>query len=734
MALMNKESLKHDALPPPVDFSEASPSLHLQLRGLARKTLSYHRRQIKTNIFCLVIWPILIVVAAFALASIGRTPIPSRDIDLRYCVNEADPFNDVSFDPLDPKGDHFNARFVKVVDNKINIAHFPTKFGPYSFKKLPCIRWFGDNIPIKNPYENSTLPPQNEPHTHYTPSPAGSWFNLDELLKQHPVPPADGGPISEDETMSDRTFRSFSAIEQKVFISYPDSLKNVVGQFPNVTVNFTTPSTAIWPPTDPSIVYKTPNNTISSLLGNIPVRYANDIKLQMDGPNPREKIGVFKTSKFFHLPDAVSMENKVLEMVSRQLNPPRHYSTGKDGSQPIIPEEFEGDQPFGGLNIDSLDMDQLRLKMTMQMAMTPAAAGVRYAPDDKEYAGLRQLITMSQMTASMMKHKFGSNFTITQGLRIMPYIWSAKVLPNRSLNEISSGLFPFALSFLLPTIVWLLVQEKEDRHRMMMAMNGLRGFAYYLAHYIEFMCMQLIMCLVFALAATAIKSEFIWRTNPGFLVVLFLIWSHTQATFAFFIASFFSRARKAILLVYFFVAVSCIGGSLATIIFSQGVPVAWSIHPLFAFFHVIQIGIMHASLVNGLLPLSFRDITPGTAVFNSLMIMLGESVIFMVLTGYIDAVIPSEYGVTRPWHFPISMWFKSSSNTAYDPEAIAVASHTKYHQGSHDPQRILVGADADVYTERDRVESSQYTPDKTPLILHNLFHQYPNKVEPALRG
>ncbi|KAG0224141.1 hypothetical protein BGW41_005240 [Actinomortierella wolfii] len=737
MSSLNKDLSSHDPLPPPVDFTLASPSVGLQLRALARKTLSYHRRQYKINTCCLVIWPIAMVVVTFVLSLIENSRSIDKTLDIRYCVNEADPFNDLQFAPDEPRTP-FNQRYIKIVNNQLNTAWFPVNLNGGYPQPLPCIRWFGDQIPVKHPYENSTLPRQLEPHAMYTPSPAGTWFNLEQVLEKYPIPVADGGPPERNEFMR-RYYQSsdyFKQIWQKVLISYPDHLKDAVGQFPSVTPNFSTPGDATWPPADPSIVYIAPNNTVSSLLGNIPVRYAK-LESHEIGIDRIEDIyepskAYYATSKFFYKPDAASMDAAIFEMVKNAGNSYVYYP-GRNQTE--TPEEFRGQPPFGGLTIESLDLGQLRLKMTMQMAAT-VSKGEDFYGKDRVTAGLRQLITMSQMTTSMMKHKFGSNYTITQGLRIMPYVWNAKVLPNTNLNDLSAGFFPFALSFLLPIFVSLLVQEKEDRHRMMMAMNGLRSFAYYLAHYIEFMSMQLILCLFFALAATAIKSEFIWRTNPGLLVVLFLVWSHTQIALAFFIASFFSRARKASLTVYFFVAVSCIAGSLTEVIFTDGVPAAWSIHPMFAFFRIIQIGIVHASLVNGLYPLSFEDFKSGQPVFTSLMIMLGESVIFMVLTGYLDAILPSEYGVRRPWHFPISMWFKSSSAVC-DAEATVMADHTKFvakHHGTGDNQRILVGADADVYAERDRVESGVYRPDETPLILHNLFHQYPNKVEPALRG
>ncbi|KAG0249332.1 hypothetical protein DFQ27_000207, partial [Actinomortierella ambigua] len=376
MSSLNKDSLKHDALPPPVDFSQASPSLRLQLRGLARKTLSYHRRQYKTNICCLVVWPILIVVAAFALASSSETFFP--DIDLRYCVNEADIINDFKFNPLDPQEDFHTGRFIKLVDNKINAAWFPDRLTSGYPSALPCIRWFGDHIP-----------------------------SVHAIPGRHVVQPQRGSMGK-------------------------SCLKNAVGQFPNVTLIFATPPDAIWPPTDPSVVYMTPNNTVSTLLGNIPVRYTNQfIPSKASSPDDPAEMGLFRTSRFLPQPDAAAMDKIILEMVTRHINPPSMPS-GREFDIDAPPQnltEFEGDEPFGGLFIESVDLDQMRLKMTMQMAMTPST-GRSYTPRNSQYAGLRQMITMSQMTSSLMKHKFATNFTITQGLRIMPYVWSAKVMPN----------------------------------------------------------------------------------------------------------------------------------------------------------------------------------------------------------------------------------------------------------------------------------------------------------------
>jgi hypothetical protein len=85
-------------------------------------------------------------------------------------------------------------------------------------------------------------------------------------------------------------------------------------------------------------------------------------------------------------------------------------------------------------------------------------------------SGLRQIITMTQLTNSIVKTKFSGKYSISQGIRAMPYEYDDSVSNGYVLNQLSLRLFPFALCFLMPTFVSILVQEKEDRHRMMMAM------------------------------------------------------------------------------------------------------------------------------------------------------------------------------------------------------------------------------------------------------------------------
>ena len=115
------------------------------------------------------------------------------------------------------------------------------------------------------------------------------------------------------------------------------------------------------------------------------------------------------------------------------------------------------------ISVHELDPILAKLKMTLQF-------GVYEDRMSFHSSSLRQIITIIQFTQDIPRLKYGSNFTISQGLRALPYEFPWSRLNGETLNKNSMYMFPFALSFLLPTFAAILVQEKEDRHRMMMSM------------------------------------------------------------------------------------------------------------------------------------------------------------------------------------------------------------------------------------------------------------------------
>ncbi|KAF9957630.1 hypothetical protein BGZ70_009461, partial [Mortierella alpina] len=610
--LKKHEPHQHDPLPPAVDFTQVTPSARYQFRALARRALSYHRRQRFTSICCLIIWPVLLVVLclAFTLIGGGNSETGGR---IAFCVNDVDVNTNPRFSLSDlppPKADN----------SELKAAWYPTAFDSSYTAQMPCVRWFGETHPIKAPYENVSAADAAEPSSYYTPGPAGGWFKIEEFKTTR----------RDSRRGEQPALWTMPLINQTIFYTTANpQVAQQLGTVPNVTHTFLSET---WPPKG-NVVYNTSAPGVqpgTGLLGAIPVRYANKKVSTVNTTAPSrggrpELIYVmqYMAQTFNSRPDQAALDQAVVEMIEKYAAMDYNIDT----------------MPWGAVSFDAIDPAKSSIKMTMQYGQPSVNS---YSADEVTPSGLRQLITMAQMTGAMIKNKYPTQFRISQGLRALPYEWDSSILKGAQLTEISYRLFPFGLSFLLPTFVALMVKEKEDRHRMMMAMNGLKPVSYYLAHYVEFVTMQMILSLFFCVACAAISSKLVLYTNPLIIIVILLVWAHAQATMAFLISACFSKTRRATLIVYFLVAISCIMSSIADQLFKEnGVPTAWYIHPSFAFFQILSSGILHSSRVNGFYPLVWADFAPGTTLFTCLMFMLGESVLMVLLTFYIDAVAPS---------------------------------------------------------------------------------------------
>lgn len=142
---------EHDPLPPAVDFSSVTPTARYQFRALARRALSYHRRQRASNICCLVIWPVMLVVLCLIFSFMGGENLGKSSKIAAFCVNDADPLTSKGFDlskiPAGPNG-----------SKRIAAAWYPANlWGSRNEEALPCVRWFGESFPRKAPYENTTV-------------------------------------------------------------------------------------------------------------------------------------------------------------------------------------------------------------------------------------------------------------------------------------------------------------------------------------------------------------------------------------------------------------------------------------------------------------------------------------------------------------------------------------------------------------------------------------------------
>jgi hypothetical protein len=87
--------------------------------------------------------------------------------------------------------------------------------------------------------------------------------------------------------------------------------------------------------------------------------------------------------------------------------------------------------------------------------------------------------------------------------------------------------------------------------------------------------------------------------------------------------------------------------------------------------------------------------------------------VFLVLAFYFSLVVPSEFGVPRPWHFPVTDLYAkfTGKKVSLEVDKSVEALVEKLE-------------DADVKAERDRIDAKEYAPD-SPLIINHLRKVYP---------
>lgn len=165
-----------------------------------------------------------------------------------------------------------------------------------------------------------------------------------------------------------------------------------------------------------------------------------------------------------------------------------------------------------------------------------------------------------------------------------------------------------------------------------------------------------------------------------------------------------------------------------------------------------------ASYLRSRRPYSLALLKPPDQVGVALLFMVIEIPVLLLLASYFNAVIPSEYGVPKPWYFPCSpifRWCSSSNDESEDQKkkksaesqqengTASAASATTSTDHSH-PIEIINGEpflehelteaekeapgapeeDADVKVERKRVLTNDFDASRTPLLLVGMRKVY----------
>ena len=142
--------------------------------------------------------------------------------------------------------------------------------------------------------------------------------------------------------------------------------------------------------------------------------------------------------------------------------------------------------------------------------------------------GIRQIQAQTMIDQAILRKSnptLYSNATITQGLRAFPQIYSTAT--KFQFGGIIGGiLYPFGVSFLLPSFVISLVKEKEERILIMMKMNGINELSYYASHYTTFFTQFVFSTFFFFIFGMipALNLTFFTATQVVVYLLLFFVW------------------------------------------------------------------------------------------------------------------------------------------------------------------------------------------------------------------
>jgi len=154
-------------------------------------------------------------------------------------------------------------------------------------------------------------------------------------------------------------------------------------------------------------------------------------------------------------------------------------------------------------------------------------------------------------------------------------------------------------------------------------------------------------------------------------------------------------------------------------------PDAYLIYPPFAFYRGLSI-MNQASADVSVPSYKMSMMKPGDEVFKCVIALIVETIIVFIAAAYLIAVIPSEYGTHRPWHFPITdtiKWIKryreKGSKEQPKEDSVKITIDEETDADDH------FGEDDDVQAERQRVFNKEYPADSS-VIIKDMRKVYPN--------
>ncbi|KAH9268391.1 hypothetical protein BASA83_009390 [Batrachochytrium salamandrivorans] len=709
-----------------------------KLRAFGRKAISFQQRQWFTNICCVSLCPLLMVMVSLVLKlTISSLSNDSSDnYQILYC-SSALSINEQNWPIFNLSGIGIAVSNPATVPNALpglpvrNANYFSRAslvdlasknvFSQLSSTtvagSVPCVNWFGGQYPQNDASVYERIPrTSTHPNYAFKDSLYVSELNSGWLDVLQPIlTGSDAGRQAQALSLA----RSFALFQMRPWA--------VVSVGNNVD-----PSSIGTSPKQPLLstlaqipnVFFTPAGSANGMLDTIEPRYAVDISLSPPGFGGAQKVPYFN---FTSSPNQAEMDTYFFNSIQQAItNLAQVDSSALQGSPSDIQmalllgtlNKAFSVVPYAGIAFNTVNHADKNYAYVLQVGRDNRLDQTPGFP----LAGLRTLLQQAQLSNSILRFSSSQlqSTVITQGLRNFPFIAKPSFdIPFGSI--IGRILYPLGISFLLPIFTISLVRDKELRIVTMMRMNGLGSpAAYYVSEYFTFLFTFMVSTVIFWVSGYLTSLELFSKTDPILLAILFFLWGNTQVTLALFFNSLYRQSRIALIGVFLIVVCGVVTAFILDHVFtgSGTYPTILFVWPPFAFYRALG-NLNNAATSSQLMPYTLSKLRPGDEVFAALCALFVEIFIYLGLSVYLGNVIPSEFGSNLPWHYPITSLIGSSKKkkSLSEPNLSSPRNDADFAIAEND----------DVRLERIRVLQRDYSP-KAPLVMRNMSKQYINEL------
>ena len=260
--------------------------------------------------------------------------------------------------------------------------------------------------------------------------------------------------------------------------------------------------------------------------------------------------------------------------------------------------------PEGAITIQNLNETYFKFKVQVRDYIVSdyhRGSGVTlfYIFNDysREYEIFPSSITGSVWEIGIMNkaymHELFPNIIVNSGVQVLPITpEDNEISVNKILCIVIAGIYPIALSLLIPLFMHKIIYEREKKIIEYLKLNGVKMRNYWISNFIFNYIIYLILAILYFIFEAYIYSiNFLERTSFILVSLTLLGWGFGQIGLSYFFQAFVSREKITVILslsIVFFISFVTLCFNWALYVIPREAPYILNIFPTFALYRIFH--------------------------------------------------------------------------------------------------------------------------------------------------